>query len=265
MADTSSGPGLNDLMALFGGANPLAVIGKSITQLQSGVANFMHSVENFNETMEQMNGVARRINGMLDDIEPLVATAVPQLTRTLRAADDLVEQMSGPIERVAPGLMRLAETLSSPVLTTFPRDLSQFVEMFGDVARRMQPLGQLAETAGGFFGMNPLAALRNAASGSSSRPAPPVSTPMPAAQPEPPIVHVFDDEWDRDEESRPASRKKAAAKKSAGARKAPAKRSPAKTSGAAKKSGAGKASGAGKTSGGAKKSGPAKKRSSSGR
>ena len=238
MAETSSGPGLNDLMALFGGTNPLAAIGKSISQFQSGISGFMHSIENFNETMEQMNGVARRINGMLDDLEPLVATAVPQLTRTLCAADDLVEQMSGPIERVAPGLMRLAETLSSPVLTTFPRDLSQFVEMFGDVARRMQPLGQLAETAGGFFGMNPLAALRNAASGSSSRPASPPPPPMPVADratvPEP----------------RPAPRRTVAAKKSAGTRKSTAK----KSAGSTKPRGS-------NTTGGAKKTGAAKKRS----
>jgi methyl-accepting chemotaxis protein len=117
MAESSSGPGLNDLMSLFGG-NPLSMIGKSITQFQSGITSFLQSIENFNETMEQMNGVARRINTMLDDLEPVVKAAVPQLTRTLRAADEMVEQMSIPIERVAPGLMRLAETLSSPNIST---------------------------------------------------------------------------------------------------------------------------------------------------
>ena len=67
-----------------------------------------------------MNGVARRINRMLDDLEPVIKATVPQLTRTLRAADEMVEPMSGPIERVAPGLTRLAETLSSPVADVVP-------------------------------------------------------------------------------------------------------------------------------------------------
>jgi hypothetical protein len=227
MAESSSGPGLNDLMSLFGG-NPLSMIGKSITQFQSGITSFLQSIENFNETMEQMNGVARRINTMLDDLEPVVKAAVPQLTRTLRAADEMVEQMSIPIERVAPGLMRLAETLSSPVLSTFPRDISQFVEMFGDVARRMQPLGQLAETAGGFFGgMNPLTALRNAASGASGNrgTAPPPAPAPREATVEPPLVHVFDDE----PEPEPARRSSTTKKSST------TKRSPAKKSAAAKK------------------------------
>src|SRR5687768_11135603 len=117
MSDTSSStPGISDLMGLFGNTNPLQLIGKSINQFQQGIANFMHSIENFNETMEQMNGVAKRINALMDDLEPVVKAAVPQLTRTLKAADDMVEQMTLPIERVAPALMRFSETLSSPVL-----------------------------------------------------------------------------------------------------------------------------------------------------
>ena len=216
MTDSSSTPGLNDLMALFGGTNPLSLIGKSINQFQTGISNFLHSIENFNETMEQMNGVARRINGMLDDLEPVVKAAVPQLTRTLKAADELVETMSMPIERVAPALMRLSETLSSPVLTSFPKDLGQFMEMFGDVARRMQPLGQLAETAGGFFGLNPLAALRQATGGAApARPASPAPPPAPA---------VFDDAPPPRPAAKKSAAKKSAAKKT-GAKKAAAKKS----------------------------------------
>ena len=233
MADTSSGSsasggGLGDLLSMLGGNNPIALVGKSINQFQSGITNFLHSVENFNETMEQMNGVARRINRMLDDLEPVVKAMVPQLTRTLRAADDMVEQMSGPIERVAPGLMRLAETLSSPVLTNFPRDLGQFVEMFGDVARRMQPLGQLAETAGGFFGgMNPLTALRNAAAGANRQ-----STPAATESSAPRPVVVDNDGDDDDFDRRP--RKKSPAKSST-THRAPAKKAAAKTGGRARR------------------------------
>jgi hypothetical protein len=220
MTDSSNTPGLNDLMALFGGTNPLSLIGKSINQFQAGISNFLHSIENFNETMEQMNGVAKRINTMLDDLEPVVKAAVPQLTRTLKAADEMVESMSVPIERVAPALMRLSETLSSPVLTDFPRDLGQFIEMFGDVARRMQPLGQLAETAGGFFGLNPLAALRSATS------PPPRQAPRPASPPPPAVF---------DEVPPPPPAPERTATRSS-AEKAAAKRSPAKKSAAKKAS-----------------------------
>jgi uncharacterized phage infection (PIP) family protein YhgE len=150
MADSSlPGPGLGDLLALLGGTNPLAGVTKSIQQFQRGVNDFLSAVENFNATMEQMNIIAARVNRLLDDVEPPVRALMPQLTRSITAMDALAEQMSGPIERVAPGLSRLAEVLQSPQVSALPRDLSQVVDIVGDLGRRLQPLGQLAETATG--------------------------------------------------------------------------------------------------------------------
>jgi hypothetical protein len=68
-------------------------------------------------------------------------------------AEDLANRVSGPIDQVVPGLTRLADTLSSPVLTSLPTDLSGFVEAINDLVRRLAPLGQLAESAGGLFGL----------------------------------------------------------------------------------------------------------------
>ncbi|MEI8240389.1 MAG: hypothetical protein WCI22_13330 [Actinomycetota bacterium] len=115
-SSTSSGPGLGDLLGLLGGSNPLSGISKTIAQFQKGVSQFLESVEKFNDTMDQLNGVATRLNGMLDTVEAPVKAFVPQLTRTIRAADSLVEQLSGPVEKIGPTLTRFAETLSSPVL-----------------------------------------------------------------------------------------------------------------------------------------------------
>jgi hypothetical protein len=182
--------GLGDLLALLGTSNPLAGIGKTIQQLHAGAGQFLESIERFNETMDQLNQVARRVNGLLDTVEEPVKAFVPQMTRTIRTADALMEQ-----------------------LDAVPRDLSTFVELLGDLARRMQPLGQLAESAGSMFGLRPLAALR----AGGGRPAPPPPAPPP---PRPPVA------------------KKAPAKKAA-ATKAPVKKAPAKRTvpkkGAAKK------------------------------
>ena len=158
MADNTA-PGFGDLLGLFGGSNPLGGITKSVGQFQKGVAEFLVAIENFNNTMEQFNQVAKRVNGLLDTVEEPIKAFVPQLTRTIKAADTLVTQLSAPIDKVAPGLSRLADTLSSPVLASLPNDLGDFIDIISDLAKRLQPLGQLAESAGSMFGLRPFAGL----------------------------------------------------------------------------------------------------------
>ena len=173
----STPPGISDLLGLFGGANPFAAVTKSIGQFQRGVSDFLSAVENFNKTMEQMNGVANRVNGLLDTLEEPLKAFVPQVTRTIKAADAMVEQLSGPIDRVTPGLSRLAEVLSAPALVTMPKDLSEFMNVLTDLAHRLQPLGQMAESAGSLFGLRPFGALRAATTPQPAPPPPPARVP----------------------------------------------------------------------------------------
>jgi hypothetical protein len=184
MADSTTS-GLGDLLGLLGisGANPFGGITKSVSQFQRGVTQFLDSVEKFNDTMDQLNQVAARINGILDTVDEPIRVLVPQITRTIRTTDAMVEQIRGPIEKVAPGISRLADTLASPALAAIPRDLGEFMDVLGDLARRLAPLGQLAESAGSMFGLRPLAALR---SGIGSRPtAPAPAPPLPRHVPAP--------------------------------------------------------------------------------
>jgi ABC-type transporter Mla subunit MlaD len=153
-------PGLGDLFALLGTANPFAGMTRTIAQFQIGVEQFLLTVENFNDTMQQLNGVAARVNGLLDTVEEPIAALVPQMTRTIKAADVLVSQLSGSVEKVAPGLSRLADTLSAPALKNLPTDLGDFLDVLSELGRRLQPLTQMAESAGSLFGFRPLAALR---------------------------------------------------------------------------------------------------------
>ena len=186
--------GLGDLLALLGTNNPFTGVSKSIAQFQTGVNQFLESIERFNDTMDQLNQVARRVNGLLDTVEEPIQAFVPQVTRTIKTADALVEQLSGPVEKIA------------PVLAAMPTDLLAFMKVLDDVGRRLQPLGQLAESAGSVFGLRPLAALR----AGGGRP-----TPAPAPEPAP-------------------TPKKAATKKKTPAKKTPAKKAPAKKSAAKK-------------------------------
>ena len=197
-------PGISDLLGLFGG--PMNAITKSIGQFQRGVSDFLSAVENFNKTMEQLHGVAERVNGLLDTVEGPIRAFVPQVTKVVNAADSMVEQLSGPIDRVAPGLVRLGDVLSSPQLMTLPTDLGEFMAALSELAHKLQPLGQMAESAGSLFGLRPFASLL----GSAPAPQPAINVAPAAVAP-----------------GRPA--KKAAAKK------APAKKTPATRKAAAKK------------------------------
>jgi len=208
MADNTV-PGLGDLLALFGGANPFATIGKTIEQFKRGVNDFLGAVENFNKTMETMNEVATRVNRLVDDVEEPIRALMPQVTRSIKAADAIFVQLSGPVERVAPGLSRLAETLSSPVLANMPTDLGIFLETLGDLSRRLQPLTQLAESAGSMFGLRPLNVLR----GGGGRPPAPAPAPAPPP-PTPSVGHAA---------PAAAAPRKAAPKKGAAKKAAPKK------------------------------------------
>lgn len=169
-------PGLGDVFAMFGASNVFNGVGKTIEQFKRGVTDFLVAVETFNETMQTLNGVATRVSALLDEVEEPVRAFMPQMTRSIKAADTMINQISGPIEKVAPGLSRLADTLSSPVFASMPDDIARFLETIGDVARRLQPLSQMAESAGSMFGLRSLGdALRN-----GGRPTPEPAPPAPA-------------------------------------------------------------------------------------
>ena len=82
----------------------------------------------------------------------------------------MMQVVSGPAMAVAPGLSRLADALSTPGFTQLPAQLGQFTEVMTEMSKRLGPLTQFAESAGGLFG-----GLRLPGMASSPRPAP--STP----------------------------------------------------------------------------------------
>ena len=217
MAD-SPAPGFGDLLALFG-TNPFSGLTKSFQQFQRGVEQLLTTIDNLNETMKQLNEVPARVTRMLDLVDEPLRAFVPQVTRTLKAADDMVERMNAPIERVAPGLNRLADTLSSPTITDMPRDLNEFLSTLTDLGKRLQPLGQIAETAGGMFRNNPFASFMT---GGTQRPAESPAAPAPT----PPHA---------DETPPPPPAKKAAAKKTTTTHKRAAAKKPAAKKTAARK------------------------------
>jgi ABC-type transporter Mla subunit MlaD len=214
MAESST-PGLGDLLALFGGANPFASIGKTIDQFKRGVNDFLTGVETFNATMESLNGVTVRINRLLDDVEEPIQALMPQVTRSIKTADAVFSQLSVPVEKITPGLLRLADMLSSPGLINLPREIAGFVETLGDLATRLQPLTQMAESAGSLFGLRPLSALRGGSNKSQPAQAP-----------------VAEPEAKKAPATKPAAAKAPA--KKAPAKKAPAKKAPTKKAPAAK-------------------------------
>src|SRR6056297_3029438 len=146
MADDRPDP-LADLFTLF--AAPLSGTVRSIEQFRKGVDEFLNGVENFNRTMANLNETSERINSLLIDLEEPLRAAVPQVTRTVKAADEMMQVVSGPAMAVAPGLNRLADTLSTPAFAQLPHQLAQMNDVMADVSARLAPLGHLAESAGG--------------------------------------------------------------------------------------------------------------------
>ncbi len=204
----------SDIISLIAG--PIASVIRSFDQLRKGADELMKGLENFNRTMANLNDTAERVNGLLNDIEAPVRAILPQVTRTVKFADDFSSRLSGPLEQVVPGLVRLSETLNSPVISSLPTDLTSFVDAINDLVKRLSPLGQLAESAGGLFGLR----IPGMPRGNSSSPASTTAAPPPPGEIARPATAAIASA------PRPAKQvptKKAAAKKAA-AKKSAAKR-----------------------------------------
>ena len=166
MADSDP---LSQMFNLF--AAPLAGTIQSFEQFRKGVDEFLKGVENFNRTMENLNETTERINALLTEVEQPIRAAIPQVTRTVKAADEMMQVVSGPAMAVAPGLNRLAETLATPAFAQLPNQIGAFSDVLGEVSRRLGPLTQMAESAGGLFGGFRLPGSRPGAPAPASAPA----------------------------------------------------------------------------------------------
>lgn len=196
-------------------AAPVAGTIRSFEQFRKGVDEFLKGVENFNTTMENLNETSQRINALLAEVEEPIKAAMPQVTRTVKAADEMMQVVAGPAMAAAPGLVQLGQTLNNPAFAQMPKQFEQMTAMLTEVTNRLAPLGQLAESAGGIFG-----GLRFPGFGPSTKPA--ATTPPVAAVPEP------DDVDDEPAPTTGTGAKKAPAKKRA-ARKRTTKKSTART------------------------------------
>ena len=203
---------------------------RSFEQLRKGADELMRGLENFNATMENLNETAARVNRLLNDFEEPMRAMLPQLTRTVKMADELSLRLATPIDQVDPRADpagRHARTRRC--CARCPTDLGQFMEVINDLVRRMSPLAQIAEQAGGMFGLRIPGLSRQAAPSGAARPRswPPRSrrTPPRRRRPRP---------------GRPSRRsgraRRAAPATKRAARKAPAKKAATKKRAAAKRS-----------------------------
>ena len=155
MSDHARTDGLADLINLV--AAPIAGGLRAAEQVRRGVDELFRAVENLNRTMENLNDAAERVNRLLGDLEEPIRIMIPQLTRTVRVADDITQRLD-------------------------PRQLGEFMTLAADLVKRLGPLAALAENAGGLFGLRlPGAGIvprpAQAPTSAPERPAPPTSKP----------------------------------------------------------------------------------------
>ena len=135
----SSIPGMNDLLGLLGGANPVMAIGRMVETVMQVTGDIVQSIGTFNDTLTEINKVARRVNALLDEIEGPVAEIVPLVQASAKQAKSTLKKVDGVINQIG----------------TLPADVTKAVSTLGDLAGRLGPLAQFAEVAGGMFGMKP--------------------------------------------------------------------------------------------------------------
>lgn len=134
-------------------AAPIASGIRAADQLRHGVDELIRTVENVNRTMESLNEAAARVNALLADVEQPVRAMIPQITRTIEAADTITRVLEAPVRRAAPNVDKIVETLSSPAFTSLPNQLGEVLATVADLSRRLAPLASLADNAGGLLGL----------------------------------------------------------------------------------------------------------------
>ena len=222
MADQNI-PGWGDLFTLLGSNNPLTAMTKSAEQFRTAVTGFIEAVSTFKQTMENLNATTTRMNRLLDEIEGPLHILMPQMTAATEQASRVFTMLSGPVERVAPGLAQLAETLNSPVMVELPKRMSEAMDAMVGLPKTLGPLGQMAEMAGGLFGrgLSPFSGTRSPAT--AARPAEAVAASLEGKQ------AASDVSAGERAPAKKTAAKKSAGKKSAG-KKAAHKKSAAKKS-----------------------------------
>jgi len=172
---------LADVLTLL--ATPISSTVRSVEQFRKGVDEFLRGVENFNKTMENLNETAERINGLLEEFEPPIRAALPQVTRAVQNADEMMQVVSGPAMALAPSLRQFSDMMSTPAVQQLPAQLALFNDVMGEMMNRMGPLAQFAESAGGMFGFRRPGSQTRAATPAPARVPEPEPEPAPEAQP----------------------------------------------------------------------------------
>jgi ABC-type transporter Mla subunit MlaD len=148
--DFGRSDGLADVINLL--ATPIAGGIRAFDQIRRGSDELLRAIENLNRTMENLNEAATRVNTLVGDIEEPIRAMMPQITRSVKAADELSQLLDAPVRAAAPNIERIADALSSPGFASLPNQLSDFMSALGEVSKRLGPLTALAENAGGLFG-----------------------------------------------------------------------------------------------------------------
>lgn len=138
-SSNSSIPGVNELLGLLSGANPLVAVGRMVETVMQVTGDVVQSIATFNDTMTELNKVAHRVNALLDEIEGPVAEIVPLVQASAKQAKATLKKVDGVLNQVG----------------SLPTDITKAVSMLGDLAGRLGPLAQFAEAAGGMFGVKP--------------------------------------------------------------------------------------------------------------
>lgn len=129
--------GVGDLLSMFGGVNPVMAAGKLLEAVVTASSDMIQSVATFNDTMLEMNRMVHRVNSLLDDIEGPVRQVIPLMEGSLNQAKGTIRKVDAVVNQIG----------------SLPSDVARAVGTLGELATRLGPLAQFAETAGGLFGM----------------------------------------------------------------------------------------------------------------
>ena len=141
-----------DISGLLGGAmNMMQGVKGMAENSRKTVAGFFEAASALNRSAKAMEQLVNRMTKLMDDMEAPIRALTPEIERATERARRVSEALEGPVESLVQGLEKAVGNFDRMAISGLPetmevmgRQLTNFLELFGELPKRLAPFFPMA-------------------------------------------------------------------------------------------------------------------------
>ncbi len=141
-----------DISGLLGGAmNMMHGVKGMAENSRKTVAGFFEAASALNRSAKAMEQLVNRMTKLMDDMEAPIRALTPEIERATERARRVSEALEGPVESLVQGLEKAVGNFDRMAISGLPetmevmgRQLTNFLELFGELPKRLAPFFPMA-------------------------------------------------------------------------------------------------------------------------